>query len=65
MAALGISYIFWLVGWLVASIGGWLTGDGNDGQMTALAGSTAFCQGEAGGTMTAKVGRTMMAKTGG
>ena len=38
---------------MVASVGGWLTGDGDDGRMTALAGSTAF---GAGGTMTAKMG---------
>ena len=48
-------------GRLVASIGGWLTGDGDDGQMTALAGDTAF---GAGGTMMAKAGRTMTEKMG-
>ena len=48
-------------GQLVAGVGGWLTGDSDDGQMTALAGDTAF---GAGGTMMAKVGRVMMEKMG-
>ena len=48
-------------GQLVASIGGWLTGDGDDRRMTALAGNTAF---GVGGIMMAKAGRTMMEKRG-
>ena len=48
-------------GKLVASIGGWLTGDGDDGQMTALAGNTAF---GVGGTMMVKAGRMMTEKRG-
>ena len=48
-------------GQLVASIGGWLTGDSDDRQMTALAGNTAF---GVGGTMMAKAGGTMMEKRG-
>ena len=48
-------------GQLVASIGGWLTGDSDDRRMTALAGNTAF---GVGGTMMAKAGGTMMEKRG-
>ena len=48
-------------GQLVAGVGGWLTGDSDDRQMTALAGNTAF---GTGGTMMAKVGGTMTEKMG-
>ena len=49
-------------GRLVAGVGGWLTGDGDDRRMTALAGDTAFGAGgmmmaKAGGMMTEKMGR--------